>query len=68
MSARVGKARVQEARPQESPRAEDIQQWIAEAAYYRAERRGFQPGMEAEDWLAAEAQIQAQMRGGKGLI
>jgi hypothetical protein len=30
---------------------------IAEAAYYRAERRGFEPGHELEDWLAAEAEI-----------
>ena len=30
---------------------------IAEAAYYLAERRGFKPGHELEDWLAAEAQI-----------
>ncbi len=30
---------------------------IAEAAYYRAQRRGFAPGHELEDWLEAEAQI-----------
>ena len=30
----------------------------AEAAYYRAERRGFEPGHELEDWLAAEGEIQ----------
>lgn len=30
---------------------------IAEAAYYRAQRRGFEPGRELEDWLAAEAEI-----------
>jgi Protein of unknown function (DUF2934) len=30
---------------------------IAEAAYWRAERRGFTPGRELEDWLAAERQI-----------
>jgi phosphoglucomutase len=28
---------------------------IAEAAYYRAEQRGFDPGHEIDDWLAAEA-------------
>ena len=27
---------------------------IAEAAYFRAERRGFAPGHELEDWLAAD--------------
>ena len=32
---------------------------IAEAAYFRAERRGFAPGHETEDWLAAEAEVDA---------
>jgi len=27
------------------------------AAYLRAERRGFTPGYEIEDWLAAEAEV-----------
>jgi hypothetical protein len=35
---------------------------IAENAYYRAERRGFLPGYEEEDWLAAEAEIDGQAR------
>jgi Protein of unknown function (DUF2934) len=30
---------------------------IATAAYYRAQRRGFQPGHDLEDWLAAEREI-----------
>jgi hypothetical protein len=30
---------------------------IAEVAYYRAERRGFEPGHEVEDWLSAEAEV-----------
>jgi hypothetical protein len=30
---------------------------IATAAYYRAEARGFAPGRELDDWLAAEAQV-----------
>ena len=30
---------------------------IAEAAYLRAEKRGFAPGYENEDWLAAEAEV-----------
>ena len=29
------------------------------AAFFRAERRGFAPGHEFEDWLAAEAEIAA---------
>ena len=32
---------------------------VAEAAYYRAERRGFAPGGEDTDWLAAEHEIGA---------
>lgn len=35
---------------------------IAEAAYYCAERRGFAPGQELEDWLRAEARIDASLR------
>lgn len=30
---------------------------IAEAAYWRAERRGFAAGQELDDWLAAEREI-----------
>jgi hypothetical protein len=32
---------------------------IEMAAFFRAERRGFAPGHEFEDWLAAEAEIAA---------
>jgi hypothetical protein len=30
---------------------------IAEAAYFRAQRRDFEPGHELEDWLAAELEV-----------
>lgn len=30
---------------------------IAEAAYLRAERRGFTPGYELDDWIAAESEV-----------
>ena len=30
---------------------------IAEAAYWRAERRGFGSGQELDDWLAAEKEV-----------
>jgi hypothetical protein len=36
---------------------DEVRQRIAEAAYYRAQQRGFSPGYELEDWLAAEEQI-----------
>ena len=35
---------------------------VAEAAYYRAERRGFAPGAELEDWFSAEAEIERLLR------
>ncbi len=35
----------------------DRDKWIAEAAYYRAEKRGFAPGYALEDWLIAEALV-----------
>lgn len=37
---------------------------IEQAAYLRAERRGFAPGGEAEDWLAAEAEVDALLKAG----
>jgi hypothetical protein len=33
---------------------------IAQAAYFRAEKRGFSPGQELDDWLAAESEIDGQ--------
>ncbi len=39
----------------------DRRRMIELAAFYRAERRGFVPGFEAEDWLVAEAEIAAQI-------
>jgi Protein of unknown function (DUF2934) len=38
---------------------------IAENAYLRAERRGFAPGHETEDWLLAEAEVDALLKGGQ---
>jgi len=35
------------------------QAMIAEAAYYRAERRGFAPGFELDDWLLSESELSA---------
>ena len=37
--------------------AEERRQLIATTAYLRAKQRGFAPGSEMEDWLAAEAEI-----------
>ena len=35
---------------------------ISQAAYFRAERRGFEPGHEVEDWCAAEAEVDGALR------
>lgn len=37
--------------------AEQQRRMIAEAAYFLAQRRGFQGGNPVEDWLAAEAEV-----------
>jgi hypothetical protein len=42
-----------------APSGEARYRWIAHAAYLRAEKRGFAPGHEVEDWLAAEADFLA---------
>ena len=38
---------------------EDAAALIAEAAYFKSEQRGFVPGNELADWLAAESEIAA---------
>jgi len=42
---------------------EDRRASIAEAAYFRAEHRGFAPGHELEDWLAAEEEVDQRLMG-----
>ena len=39
------------------PAAASRQEAIARAAYFLAEARGFEPGHELDDWLAAEQQL-----------
>jgi len=46
--------------------AEARRAMIAEGAYLRAERRGFAPGHETEDWVAAEAEVDALLKVGHG--
>jgi Protein of unknown function (DUF2934) len=59
-------ARARKSPPAVPPRAnltpEARRALIAEAAYLRAERRGFAPGHETEDWLAAEAEVDSLLR------
>jgi hypothetical protein len=42
---------------------EDREVLIAKAAYFNAERRGFAPGHELEDWLAAENEVDQRLAG-----
>jgi hypothetical protein len=42
---------------------EDRRALIAKAAYFNAERRGFAPGHELEDWLAAENEVDQRLAG-----
>lgn len=50
-------ARPSSLKPISSITPEKRHQMIAEAAYFRAERRGFQGGCPLEDWVAAEDEI-----------
>jgi DUF2934 family protein len=37
---------------------------ISEAAYFRSAHRGFEPGHEVDDWVAAESEIDAALARG----
>ncbi|MBI3574432.1 MAG: DUF2934 domain-containing protein [Gammaproteobacteria bacterium] len=41
--------------------SEERERLIAMTAYYRAERRGFAPGGELQDWYEAAAEIDRQL-------
>ncbi|MDD2660879.1 MAG: DUF2934 domain-containing protein [Methylococcales bacterium] len=40
----------------------EFREMVAVNAYYRAEKRGFKPGQEIDDWLQAEQEISNQRR------
>lgn len=42
---------------------EERERMIAEAAYFRAEHRGFAPGAELDDWFGAETEIERLLAG-----
>ena len=48
------------AEPSPSIEPSTVEERIRLAAYRRAEQRGFEPGHELKDWLAAEAIVVAQ--------
>ena len=48
------------------PSEAEVMEMISEAAYYRAEKRGFSPGLEADDWVQAEAEVMARLEALRG--
>lgn len=40
----------------------DREEWIRVAAYFEAEKRGFAPGQELDDWLAAENEFDEALK------
>ena len=57
-------SRIPQAKPDKAsvPVTPEVRQvMICQAAYYIAEHRGFEPGHDVDDWLAAEEQIDAAL-------
>lgn len=44
------------------PSAAELYEMIAEAAYFRAQKRGFTQGLEAQDWQDAETEVMERVR------
>jgi hypothetical protein len=40
---------------------DELHELVAERAYYKAEARGYEPGHEIQDWIDAEAEIEAEL-------
>ncbi len=62
-TAKPGSARKSPAKKTPTVSPEHRYHMIATAAYFLAERRGFAGGYEMQDWIAAEAEIDAQLKG-----
>jgi hypothetical protein len=72
IEARTGRKRAQKQPPTPSivtrssayVEPQEREAMIGEAAYFRSAHRGFEPGHEVDDWLAAEAEIDAALARG----
>ena len=53
-------------KPAETPSPKELYELIAQAAYFRAEKRGFAPGLEIDDWRQAEAEVLSRFRRSNG--
>jgi hypothetical protein len=60
----VSDERAMEAQTATTPH-DDLRAQIAEAAYFKAQERGFEPGFELDDWLEAEAEVLDRESGGR---
>jgi hypothetical protein len=60
-SRKKGPTAAKTAKPRHGIPPEERQRLIAQAAYLRAERRGFSGGSPEQDWLLAEAEIDAML-------
>ena len=49
--------------PRVETAGEDTRRRIAEAAYFRAKERNFEPGHELEDWVEAESEVMGRVNG-----
>jgi len=47
--------------PPSAPDPDERHALVERTAYYFAEKRGFAPGEELDDWLAAEAEVDRQL-------
>ena len=64
---RAGRAKAGSA-PRPSAVTDELRRaMIAEAAYFHAERRGFAPGGEVQDWLSAEEEVDALLKAAGGV-
>ena len=61
-SATQGATRAPKTATRNVPSEEERRRMIAEAAYYRAQQRGFSAGGEVDDWLAAEREVAQQFQ------
>lgn len=48
--------------PHSDPSQAVVRRFVSEAAYFRAEKRGFAPGFAEQDWLEAEKQIEKEFK------
>lgn len=44
-----------------NPEDEELRKMVETAAYFNAERRSFHPGLELQDWLAAEVEVMERL-------